>query len=42
VESAGFTIVEEVVVQGQPGVASRVAVLLGDVLEVGGDGAPDP
>jgi hypothetical protein len=42
VESASFVVAEEVVLQCQPGAASRVATLLDDVLQVRGDGAPDP
>jgi hypothetical protein len=42
VEGAGFTVAEEVVLQCQPSVASRMAVLPGDVLQVRGDGAPHP
>jgi hypothetical protein len=42
VEGTSFMVVEEVVLQGQPGVMSHVAALLGDILLVRGDGAPDP
>jgi hypothetical protein len=42
VEGAGFLVAEEVVLQGQPGVASHVAALPGDVLQVGRDGTPNP
>jgi hypothetical protein len=42
VEGAGFMVAEEVVLQGQPGIMSRVVALLGDVLQVGGDGVIDP
>jgi hypothetical protein len=41
-EGMGFMIAEEVVLQGQPGVTSRVTTLPGDVLQVGGDGVIDP
>jgi hypothetical protein len=41
-EGVGFTAVEEVVLQGQPGVVSHVAPLPSDILLVGGDGALDP
>jgi hypothetical protein len=42
VKGAGFTVAEEVVLQCQSGVVSYVAVLLNDVLQVRGDGAPAP
>jgi hypothetical protein len=42
VEGVGFTAAEEVVLQCQPGIVSHVAVLSSDVLQVRGDGAPDP
>jgi hypothetical protein len=42
VKGAGFTVAEEVVLQCQSGVMSYVAVLLNDVLQVRGDGAPAP
>jgi hypothetical protein len=42
VEGACFTGSVEVLLQGQPGITSRVVALSGDVLQVGGDGALDP
>jgi hypothetical protein len=42
VEDASFADAEEVVIQCQPGVTSRVVVLPRDVLQVRGDGALDP
>jgi hypothetical protein len=42
VEGAGFVVAEEVVLQGQQGVVSPVAMLLGDMLPVEGDGVLDP
>jgi hypothetical protein len=42
VKGAGFAVAKEVVLQCQPGVMSRVAALSGDVLQVKGDGAPNP
>jgi hypothetical protein len=42
VEGAGFMVAEEVVLQGQQGVVSPVAMLPGDMLPVGGDGVLDP
>jgi hypothetical protein len=42
VDDVGFMVAEEVVLQGQLGVTSHVAVLPGDRLQVGGDGAIDP
>jgi hypothetical protein len=42
VEGASFTVVEELVFEGQPGVTSRLAALSSDVLQVGGDGVVDP
>jgi hypothetical protein len=42
VKGASFMVVEKVVLQGQPGVVSHVAALLGDVLQGRGDGSPDP
>jgi hypothetical protein len=42
VEGASFTVVDEVVLQCQPGIASCVVVLLGDIVQVRGDGAPYP
>jgi hypothetical protein len=42
VEGAGFMVAKEVVLQCQPGVASHLAALPGDVLQVRGDGASDP
>jgi hypothetical protein len=40
-EGTSFAVAEEVVLQGQSGVASHMAVL-SHVLQVGGDGAVDP
>jgi hypothetical protein len=42
VEDASFADAEEVVIQCQPGVTSRVVALPRDVLQVRGDGALDP
>jgi hypothetical protein len=42
VEDASFTDAEEVVIQCQPGVKSRVVALPRDVLQVRGDVALDP
>jgi hypothetical protein len=42
VEGTSFTVAKEVVIQDQPGIVSHVVVLLGDVLQVRGDGALDP
>jgi hypothetical protein len=42
VEGAGFVVAMEVVLQGQPGVTSRVAALPSDILQVKGDGVMDP
>jgi hypothetical protein len=41
VEGVSFAVAEEVVLQCQPGVASRVAALSGDVLQVRRDDARD-
>jgi hypothetical protein len=42
VEGAGFTVAEEVVLQGQPVITSHVTALSGDVLQVGRDSIVDP
>jgi hypothetical protein len=42
VEGVGFAVAEEVVLQCQPDIMSHVATLPGDVLQVRGDGGPDP
>jgi hypothetical protein len=42
VEGAGFAVAEEVVLQFQPGVVSRVTAMPGYVLQVRGDSVPDP
>jgi hypothetical protein len=42
VEGTSFAVAKEVVIQDQPGIVSHVAALLGDVLQVRGDGALDP
>jgi hypothetical protein len=42
VEGMSLTVAEEVVLQCQPGIVSRVATLSDDILQVRGDGAPDP
>jgi hypothetical protein len=41
-EGTSFVVAEEVVLQYQLGVVSRVAALSDDVQQVRGDGAPDP
>jgi hypothetical protein len=42
VEGASLMVAEEVVLQSQPGILSRMVALSDDVLLVRGYGAPDP